>query len=246
MEQSSINKAIDVLDLLLQSSEPMDVRTLSEKTGIKISNLYQIISVLTKRNYLYAVDRGKYSIGSKLLILDDDSVSDRLNEMAEPYLKKMAIELGETSIFAIYSKGSIINPRFVLGTNRIQFTNISGFPFPLHACAFGKCILTKLPSKEYAKIIKNMTLTSYTENTITDYSMLQKELSEITNKGIAFDYEEFEVGLNAIAAPVTNQTNGIIATCGIYGPSFRLTKMKLRKLIPVVKKYALEITNVIN
>lgn len=35
--------------------------------------------------------------------------------------------------------------------------------------------------------------------------------------------EEFELGLNAIAAPVRNSVGDVIAAVGVSGPSYRLT-----------------------
>ena len=35
--------------------------------------------------------------------------------------------------------------------------------------------------------------------------------------------EEFELGLNAVAAPVRNATGDVVAAVGVSGPSYRLT-----------------------
>ena len=42
-------------------------------------------------------------------------------------------------------------------------------------------------------------------------------------QGWAATAEEYEIGLNAVAAPIRDATGDVVAALGVSGPSFRLT-----------------------
>ena len=48
-------------------------------------------------------------------------------------------------------------------------------------------------------------------------------MAKVRAQGWASTAEEFELGLNAIAAPIRNATGDVVAAVGISGPSYRLT-----------------------
>jgi DNA-binding IclR family transcriptional regulator len=64
---------------------------------------------------------------------------------------------------------------------------------------------------------------SYTERTIVELEPLLEELARIRRRGYATAIGEYELGLNAVAAPVHDARGNVIAAVDIWGPAFRLT-----------------------
>jgi DNA-binding IclR family transcriptional regulator len=58
---------------------------------------------------------------------------------------------------------------------------------------------------------------------VTRASALEAELERVREQGWASTTEEFEIGLNAVAAPVFDATGEVVAAVGTSGPSYRLT-----------------------
>ena len=58
--------------------------------------------------------------------------------------------------------------------------------------------------------------------TITDPGVLRAELADIRVRGWAATEGEYEIGLNAVAAPVRDANGDVIAAVSVSGPSFRL------------------------
>jgi len=75
-----------------------------------------------------------------------------------------------------------------------------------------------------------------------DLSQLEKELVTVKDDGIAFDDEEWELGLGNVAAPVRDKPGNVIAAVGVVGPTVRLTKTRMREVVPMVKNCAFEIS----
>jgi hypothetical protein len=79
---------------------------------------------------------------------------------------------------------------------------------------------------------------SYTERTITELEPLLEELARIRRRGYATALGEFEMGLNAVAAPVHDARGNVIAAVDIWGPAFRLTPRRIPELAAQARETA--------
>jgi DNA-binding IclR family transcriptional regulator len=61
-----------------------------------------------------------------------------------------------------------------------------------------------------------------TPHTITGRAELEAQLGDALKDGFARTYEELEVGLDAIAAPVFASSGEVVAALDVSGPSHRL------------------------
>jgi DNA-binding IclR family transcriptional regulator len=136
--------------------------------------------------------------------------------------RRLAVELGETVNLAIADSGEATNILQEYGSAAITGRNWIGQRTPLHATASGKVLLSWADAAEVEDAL-GADLVAYTPNTITDSAELAAELAKVRELGWAFTAEEFELGLNAVAAPVRNSGGDVVAAVGVSGPSYRLT-----------------------
>ena len=61
---------------------------------------------------------------------------------------------------------------------------------------------------------------------------LLEELARIRRRGYATAIGEYELGLNAVAAPVHDARGNVVAAVDIWGPAFRLTPRRIPELRP--------------
>jgi len=71
---------------------------------------------------------------------------------------------------------------------------------------------------------------------------LQAELDAIRATGIGRVCEEYEVGLNAAAAPVRDRFGSVVAAVSVSGPSYRLTPERMDEIAPGLVAGAVEIS----
>ncbi|MFC7588672.1 IclR family transcriptional regulator [Nonomuraea antimicrobica] len=83
-------------------------------------------------------------------------------------------------------------------------------------------------------------LESYTPHTVTSPAGL--ELAEIRRRGWAATVEELEVGLNAVAAPISGADGSVVAAVSVSGPSYRLTQDRLPEVGALLVAGAREIS----
>ena len=109
------------------------------------------------------------------------------------------------------------------GGNVLNATPPLGIPSYAHCSASGKCLMA-YSGEDYLNRYRNSVLTKFTESTITDWGIMEKELAGIRQNGYAVDMGELEEGLMCIAVPMLNTKGEIISAVSIIGSRFRLEK----------------------
>lgn len=93
----------------------------------------------------------------------------------------------------------------------------------IHSTSLGKLFLA------YNLIsIDSIVLNSYTVHTITDKEILQKEIDNIKVKGLAYDNEEFILGVRCVSMPIFDKGGEMIAAIGVSMPLARYTEQKMK------------------
>ena len=245
---STIDKAFDIVEAVLQHEEGLGLKELSDITGLPAATIHRICTYLVKRGYIYqAKKRGNYLLGVKFAQFRSYSTATSLKEQAAPFLKKLCDDTSETTLLTVYYGVSVVIIDIILPKQVVMaIPDVKGGKFPLHCTASGKILLAYLNEDRLKNVIRNPGLTAYTENTIVDTHRLHKEIQAIRSDGIAFDDEEYLPGVVSTAAPLINKENDLIASIGVVAPTLRINSTKLRQLAPMVKKTALELSHSIN
>src|SRR6185312_13350906 len=71
---------------------------------------------------------------------------------------------------------------------------------PMYCTALGKAILAFSPPELLASLLREP-LTRYTAHTISTPEALLRELAEVRKAGVAYDREEYTLGITCVAAP---------------------------------------------
>jgi DNA-binding IclR family transcriptional regulator len=108
------------------------------------------------------------------------------------------------------------------GAAAIASHNWIGQQTPLHATSSGKILLAFGPAGMRASVLAGP-LDRFTDATVTDPVTLSGELDRIRSVGWACTAEEYELGLNGVAAPVRGADGSVVAALSVSGPAYRLT-----------------------
>ena len=120
-----------------------------------------------------------------------------------PFLEALAQEVNETiDLAALYGTRVRFIDQVVPG-RRLRATSIFGEQFPAHSTANGKALLAELPVPTVEATFPAR-LERFTANTITSRRELLAELERVRDTGVAFDHEETQLGICAVAAVVSD------------------------------------------
>jgi DNA-binding IclR family transcriptional regulator len=220
----SVDRAIAILYLLAERGrEGAGVTDVATELGVHKSTAFRLIEALENGDLVEQLEeRGKYHLGRGIVRLAGATTAQlELPIESRPVCRRLAAELGETVNLAIADSGEATNILQEYGSSAITGRNWIGRPTPLHATASGKVLLAWAEPGEAGQVLAGE-LAEYTELTITDRAVLEAELAKIREQGWASTTEEFELGLNAIAAPIRGATGDVVAAVGVSAPSYRL------------------------
>jgi IclR family acetate operon transcriptional repressor len=94
--------------------------------------------------------------------------------------------------------------------------------------------LAYLPPEE-ADAILNQPLVAFTDNTVTTPEMIRDQLKDVRERGYSVDYEEYELGICAVAAPIFNRSGTVIAAIGGPSPTSRMTPERITEIAEAYK-----------
>ena len=246
MEKEStgaIIKALRILEAFLKEQDgEIGISKLSDLTGLKVSTVHRIASILVDNGYLIQREnRAKYSIGLKpLAFYRALNRNLKIKEVALPSLEKLRLVSGESANLAILDSDEAVYIEHIESNQTLRAFTEVGNRAPLHCTGVGKIFLAFMREQQLRDFITNNSLFRLTDNSITDYDELEKELSIIKRDGVAIDNGEMEIGVRCIAAPVMDSNGNVIAAMSISGPFTRLNSTRVEELKPVVKSAAME------
>jgi IclR family KDG regulon transcriptional repressor len=241
----TVQRALDVLQVFIAHEGEVSLSDISKSSGLNVSTVYRIISVLRKNGYVIPGDsRGKYLIGAKFLEFSSIVKSTlKIEDLARPFMQNLQ-KLSNESVHISRVQGYQMSYLEIIhSTQVLRIIPVIGVDAPLHCTAAGKVFLAQLSDKKFKKLFKSgKSLESYTSNTITDINELKKQLERVRKDGVAIDREECVLGVTDIAAPIMDSDGKLLACLGTFVPSPRATDEKIASLIPMIRNCALEIS----
>ncbi len=216
-----IARAAEMLRRLAAEPHGLTLIELSARVGLPRSTAHRIVSALAQEGFVRPAPSGKLRIGPALVGLAVASRSDLRHEVS-PYLERLSHELRETVDLAVLDGGEVLFIDQYTSRRTLRIVSEIGARFPLHATANGKALLAAVPPEELSDLLPKR-LAAATENTITDREALLRELDQIRATGIAYDREEFTIGIAAVGTAVRDAV-GALAAITVVVPATRFNE----------------------
>jgi DNA-binding IclR family transcriptional regulator len=238
----SVDRALTILEVLARVGDA-GVTEIAAELDVHKSTAFRLVATLEAHRLVeQSGDRGKYRLGVGVLRLAGATTArlDLVQE-ARPVCRQLAADTGETVNVAVLSESSALYLDQVAGSSALQPHNWVGQHIPLHATSNGKVLLSGLDQDEVDGLLRK--LAPYTPRTITRRTALREELERVREQGYAVAVDELEIGLAAVAAPVRNAHDDVIASMSVSGPTFRLTEDRLEGVTRLVVAAATEVSH---
>jgi DNA-binding IclR family transcriptional regulator len=242
---TTIEQAFEILELIHSNNggKPSDI---ADSMDVSSSTAHRYLNTLVEKGYLVKED-GVYYLALKFLTLGERARTRKnVYTSAEEYADMLAEESGCRSTFIVEENLQGIYLYTSAGSHSVWTQSTIGKRIPLHATAGGKAILASLSDDKVARII-DQGLERKTSSTITSASTLREQLTTIRDRGYAFNREEQIQGVNAVGAPVTDNSGEVIGAFSVSGPSNRLNGDRFTSELPqillgITNEYELRIT----
>jgi len=217
----SIDRAFSILQIVSDQPDGVRLTDIIPQVNLPKSTVARILSTLEN---LGAVERhptnSGYRIGTGILNLAMQPAY--LVSLIEPYLHKLSDETNESIVLVFPQDDAIHFAKQIHSRHRLQVREWTGQrQKSLHADSAGKVVLANWPLVKRVQYLSRP-LAQVAPKTFTDSKQLDEQLRHIRNQGYAWAYEELEVGLAGVSAPICDVNGTVVAAINITGPVFRL------------------------
>jgi IclR family pca regulon transcriptional regulator len=219
---------------------------LAAVTGLSRPAVRRILITLERLGYVrqaashWALTRRVLTIGQHY------TESHALIELAQPYLRALSAQTGESASLATLDGTAVVYVARV-AVRRIMSINVSvGTRVPAYATSMGRVLLAFLPAQQLAHVLAETSFAPLTANTVTSEQALWTSLGEVRRQGWSIVDQELEMGLISASAPVRDAAGQVVAALASSTSSGRFTAAEVReRIVPKLVETAAEITAVL-
>ncbi|HXJ66451.1 MAG TPA: IclR family transcriptional regulator [Actinomycetota bacterium] len=218
----SVSRALRAIELIGEAGE-LGVTELGRRLGVHKATASRLAATLAEHGFVRRdPDSDRYRLGFRLVALAGAAMADLdLVRAARPVVVDLAERTRETVNVGVLSGDEVIYLDQASGARSIVSVSWVGRRTPLHATAAGKVLLAFADQAERDSLLRGP-LSALTPRTIVDRRALAEQLATVRERGYAQTFEELELGLNAIAAPIRGAGRRAVAALSVSGPAFRV------------------------
>jgi IclR family pca regulon transcriptional regulator len=211
----SVAKTLDVIRAFDAEHRDLTLSDVARRTGQTRASARRFLLSLESLGFVRS-DGQLFSLTPRVLSLGHAFLSSfRLPDVAEPHLKNLTAQLGESTSASVFDGDDIVYVARVQA-RRIMAVEIRvGTRFPAYATSMGRALLAFAPAEALEAYLGRVHLEPLTPRTVADPAALRAELERIRERGWAVVDQELEIGLRSLAAPVFNPRGEAIAAINV-------------------------------
>lgn len=223
-----LDRVVAILDLLSASDSSLSLTEICQQMNVCKSTAHRALMALERTGLIERAPSHRYRLGLKLYDMGHRAVEQiDLRSHAHPYLRKLALRVGETVHLGVLHRSRIVYIDKIEPVSRLVcISSRTGTSNPIYCTSLGKAILAFLPAAEAEKILAASRFTRFTANTLMSVEECMVALERVRRRGFAVDDEEMEIGTRCIGAPIQSGDGQILAAVSVSGSTTRLTTQR--------------------
>ncbi|SPC14532.1 IclR family transcriptional regulator [Cupriavidus taiwanensis] len=230
-----------LLEVIAEKDQSFNLQALVEETGLPKPTLHRMLQQLEAAGLIQRNGDGRqYGTGLRLRRLAENLLLNSTSHGARHMvLRRLVEEVGESCNLTAFSGGEVLYLDRVETAAPLRFYLHPGSRVPAHCSATGKLFLAQLAPAQRQRLLANVELERYTQNTLTDHAQLEAELERVKRDGYAMDDEEFLPGLVCIGVLVPAADGGKSNLgLALQAPVMRVPRDKAVQLLPALQRAA--------
>lgn len=230
MTVRAVERALDIL--LCFTDEPdLSLTEIAVRVSLHKSTVHRLLASLEGKGFIlrdFATD--KYRLGFRIWELSANMVhSDDPAMILLPDMERLRDQLDETISLYVCDGLERVRVQAVESNQAIRRVAPIGARLPLYVGASSKILVAFADPQLLESLLKADNLPTAMERTV-----FLRQLAEAKELGYATSVEERELGTAAVAVPIYNQAQQLVASLAVSGPSNRLTLAKMKEHAPVL------------
>lgn len=240
----SVERAFAILEALARSPGGLTFVEIRRVLGVNQGICFKLLTTLERSSYVFRHEgTGRYQLTFKVSNLSMTRLSNaRLLDLSTATLRTLADATGELARLAVVERDNLTWVLSVAGQKReqhaLQLVPINNFRIGLNTHASGKAWLSTLSVDRVKELLDRHGIESRTPFSKTTVDEILADIAESARRGFAITFEENEINIGAIAAPIVlralDGTPRCVGTVSLAAPTSRLSRGDLERNAPVV------------
>ncbi|MEE4545057.1 IclR family transcriptional regulator [Streptomyces sp. V4-01] len=234
-----IDKAMDVLEALVEPGGPHRLGDLAARTGLTKPTVHRHLQTMAEVGFAQAVDGGRYQAGPRLLGLAAAALhDDRGLRLARPVLAELHRRTGRLASYAVRHGDDAVHLEHSEAPPEFRMEVPSGSRTPLYLSGLGLAMLSALPPRECADVLDAAPPHTWAAHPLGGPDGVRAALREAAERGYAVDDGYGEPDVRALAAPVLDRSGRVVGALGVSGLTFTLDDESMLLFGPMVRAAA--------
>ena len=220
----SVHRTLDILEVVAAQGGA-SAKEIAEATGLPLPTVYRLARELLDSDYLVHIrEEKRFELGYKLHALgvslhQQIGVPRQVRAEVHALHEKMqvaayfAVHRG-SQIVVVHTADSPAAPRL----RPIDF----GFHEAPHAHALGKILLANMEREQVERHLDPEPMPRFGPGTITRHAELHAQLATVADRGVAWEFGEFQPGATCAAAAVRAGNGTLVGSVAVSAPDARL------------------------
>lgn len=237
---NSLAGGFEVLLAFNTAHSTMTLSEVAERTKMDRAKARRYLLTLHALGYVHKNNR-QFSLSPKILSLGASYLdSNHHHKTIQYYLEQVTEKTGESCSFGVRDGNDIVY--IARSASKIHLMSITlsvGTRLPIAYTSMGRIILADLPKEQLKNYVKNVELTAYTANSITDRRQFYKMLQEVKERRYVIIDQELDIGLRALAIPVYKSNNELLGSISISINAMRISHdVLIEDFLPILRDCA--------
>ncbi|WP_299538068.1 IclR family transcriptional regulator [uncultured Streptomyces sp.] len=214
----SVRRALDILSLLTEDQPVVPLKTIVEATGLAKTTVVRLVQTLEQAGLLWSTDAG-YTAGPGLWRWAHLAHGSwELPPETVKLLRELADRRGETANVMIRRDIHRVCVAQQESPQPLRHVVRVGDELPLWAGASSKVLIGGASDALLTRIALD------SPHGVDHVGRLREWAEEAAERGYAVSQGERDIGLTAVAVPLTTSSGVVVASLSLSGPSARITQ----------------------
>jgi DNA-binding IclR family transcriptional regulator len=223
--RGSVHRTLQILEVVAALGGA-SAKEIADDTGLPLPTVYRLARELLDSDYLVHIrEERRFELGYKLHQLGV-SLHQQIGVSREVRAEVTALhhQLGTAAYFAVHRGAQIV---VVVTADSPQCPRLRplefGFHEAAHATALGKILLANMSPAQRALHLDPEPMPRFGPGTITGHRELTDHLERVADRGVAWEFGEFQAGATCAAAAVRGASGVLIGSVAVSGPDARFS-----------------------
>jgi len=240
--EDAMKRAFEIVEHLADLADGASLADIARRLDVNKQIAVKLLTTLERLGFVWRDNRvQRYNLTFRISNLGLRQLQkSRLLDQCAAVLKALAEQTGELVRLAIVERDEHITwVHAVAGTKRsLQIDPNYSLAVQLNAHAIAKAWLSTLPFERALKLMLRQGIAAMTPHTKVTIEAIRNDLAQAARAGFATSYEESELGVSAIAAPVMVTSLAGLRECvgavSLAAPTHRMARPQFEACAPAL------------